>query len=226
MSFPWKKNREKEKIFFNKNNNDLIRELKEKGITNKNILSAIKKVPRELFVNKTSTQWAYENTALPVECGQTISQPYVVAYMIDCLKLKKTDKVLEVGTGTGYQTAIISHLCQKIYTIEIFDKLFNQAKINMGKLKIKNIIYKLGNGLNGWGEKILFDAIIVSAASKEIPPKLLQNLKNNGKLIIPKKYPLENQKLILIEKNSENNFEKKELFDVKFVPLLNNNNGN
>ena len=226
MSFPWEKNREKEKIFFNKNNNDLIRELKEKGITNKNILSAIKKVPRELFVNKTSTQWAYENTALPVECGQTISQPYVVAYMIDCLKLKKTDKVLEVGTGTGYQTAIISHLCQKIYTIEIFDKLFNQAKINMGKLKIKNIIYKLGNGLNGWGEKILFDAIIVSAASKEIPPKLLQNLKNNGKLIIPKKYPLENQKLILIEKNSENNFEKEELFDVKFVPLLNNNNYN
>ena len=226
MFFPWEKNREKEKIFFNKNNNDLVRELKEKGITNKNILSAIKKVPRALFVNKNSTQWAYENIALPAECEQTISQPYVVAYMIDCLNLKKTDKVLEIGTGTGYQTAIISHLCQKIYTIEIFDKLFNQAKINMGKLKIKNIIYKLGNGLNGWGEKILFDAIIVSAASKEIPPKLLQNLKNNGKLIIPQKYPLENQKLILIEKNSENNFKKEELFDVKFVPLLNNNNGN
>ena len=226
MFFPWEKNREKEKIFFNKNNNDLVRELKEKGITNKNILSAIKKVPRALFVNKNSAQWAYENIALPAECGQTISQPYVIAYMIDCLNLKKTDKVLEIGTGTGYQAAIISHLCQKIYTIEIFDKLFNQAKINMEKLKIKNIIYKLGNGLNGWGEKILFDAIIVSAASKEIPPKLLQNLKNNGKLIIPKKYPLENQKLILIEKNSENNFKKKELFDVKFVPLLNNNNGN
>ena len=226
MFFPWEKNREKEKIFFNKNNNDLVRELKEKGITNKNILSAIKKVPRALFVNKNSAQWAYENIALPAECEQTISQPYVVAYMIDCLNLKKTDKVLEIGTGTGYQASIISHLCQKIYTIEIFDKLFNQAKINMGKLKIKNIIYKLGNGLNGWGEKILFDAIIVSAASKEIPPKLLQNLKNNGKLIIPKKYPLENQKLILIEKNSENNFKKKELFDVKFVPLLNNNNGN
>jgi len=226
MFFPWAKNREKEKIFFNKNNNDLVRELKEKGITNKNILSAIKKVPRALFVNKNSAQWAYENIALPAECEQTISQPYVVAYMIDCLNLKKTDKVLEIGTGTGYQAAIISHLCQKIYTIEIFDKLFNQAKINMEKLKIKNIIYKLGNGLNGWGEKILFDAIIVSAASKEIPPKLLQNLKNNGKLIIPKKYPLENQKLILIEKNSENNFKKKELFDVKFVPLLNNNNGN
>jgi len=226
MFFPWEKNREKEKIFFNKNNNDLIRELKEKGITNKNILSAIKKVPRALFVNKNYSQRAYENIALPTECGQTISQPYVIAYMIDCLNLKKTDKVLEVGSGTGYQAAIISHLCQKIYTIEIFDKLSNQTKINMGKLKIKNVNYKLGNGLNGWGEKILFDAIIVSAASKEIPPKLLQNLKNNGKLIIPKKYPLENQKLILIEKKSENNFKKKELFDVKFVPLLNNNNGN
>ena len=226
MLFPWKKNKVKERMFANKNNDDLIKELQDKGITNKNILSAIKKVPRELFVNEISIQWAYENIPLPLECEQTISQPYVVAYMIDCLNLKKTDKVLEVGTGTGYQTAIISHLCQKIYTIEIFDKLFNQAKINMEKLKIKNIIYKLGNGLNGWGEKILFDAIIVSAASKEIPPKLIQNLKNNGKLIIPKKYPLENQKLILIEKNSENNFKKKELFDVKFVPLLNNNDGN
>ena len=223
MSFPWEKNREKEKIFFNKNNNDLIRELKEKGITNKNILSAIKKVPRELFVNKTSTQWAYENTALPVECGQTISQPYVVAYMIDCLKLKKTDKVLEIGTGTGYQAAIISHLCQKIYTIEIFDKLFHQAKININKLKIRNVIHKHDNGINGWEEEILFDAIIISAASEEIPSKILKNLKNYGNLIIPKKYSLDNQKLILIKKTGKNSFDQKELFDVKFVPLLNKN---
>ena len=217
MLFPWKKNKR------NKSNNDLIEELKGQGITDKNILSALKKVPRELFVNDLSSQWAYENIALPVECGQTISQPYVVAYMIDCLKLKKTDKVLEIGTGTGYQAAIISHLCQEIYTVEIFDKLFNQAKINMKKLKIQNIICKLGNGADGWKEKILFDAIIVSAATEKIPAKLLQNLKNNGKLIIPKKYPLENQKLVLVKKNGENNFEKKELFDVKFVPLLNQN---
>ena len=177
MLFSWKKNRLKDKIFFNKNNHDLITELKEKGIINKNILSAIKKVPRELFVNKTFVQSAYENMALPADCEQTISQPYVVAYMIDCLKLKNTDKVLEVGTGTGYQTAIISHLCQKIYTVEIFNKLLNQAKINIKKLKIKNIIYELGNGVNGWEEKILFDAIIVSAASEEMQPELLQNLK-------------------------------------------------
>ena len=211
MFFPWKKN------------NDLIKELKEKGIANQNILDAIKKVPRELFVNETSIQLSYENIALPVECGQTISQPYVVAYMIDCLKLKKTDMVLEIGTGTGYQTAIISHLCQKIYTIEIFNKLFNQAKFNIKKLKITNVIYKLDNGINGWEEKNFFDAIIVSAASEKISSQLLQNLKINGKLIFPKKYSFENQKLILLKKIGENNFKKEKLFDVKFVPLLNNN---
>ena len=223
MLFSWKKKRKKEKIFFNKNNNDLIKELKEKGIVNKDILSAMSKVPRELFVNETSSRYAYENIALPAECEQTISQPYVVAYMIDCLKLKKTDKILEIGTGTGYQTAIISFLCKKIYTIEIFEKLFNQAKINIGKLQIKNVIYKLGNGVGGWGEKILFDAIIVSAASEKIPLKLLQNLKNHGKLIIPIKYSLENQKLKLVKKTGENSFDQEELFDVKFVPLLNKN---
>jgi len=223
MLFSWKKNKVKENIFFNKNNDDLILELKENGITDKDILTAIKKVPRELFVNEISNQWAYENKPLPVECGQTISQPYIVAYMIQCLKIKKTDKILEIGTGTGYQTAIISHLCQKVYTIEIFNKLFQQAKTNINKLKIKNVIYKLGNGANGWEEKILFDVIIVSAASKEIPPKLLNNLKIHGNLIIPKKYPLENQKLILIKKTGKNSFDQKELLDVIFVPLLNNN---
>ena len=223
MHFFRKKNSTKERIFFNKNNDDLVKELREKGITDKNILNAIKKVPRELFVNKLSIQLAYENMPLPVECGQTISQPYVVAYMIDCLKLKKTDKVLEIGTGTGYQTAIISHLCQKIYTIEIFDKLFHQAKININKLKIRNVIHKHDNGINGWGEEILFDAIIISAASEEIPSKVLKNLKNYGNLIIPKKYPFDNQKLILIKKTGKNSFDQKELFDVKFVPLLNKN---
>ena len=223
MFFSWQKNRKKEEILYKKNNNDLIKELKEKGIVNKNILDAIRKVPRELFVNETTSRYAYENIPLPIECEQTISQPYVVAYMIDCLKLKKTDRVLEIGTGTGYQTAIISCLCQKIYTIEIFDKLFNQAKINIDKLKIKNVIFKLGNGMSGWVEKILFDAIIVSAASENIPLKLLQNLKNSGKLIIPIKYSLENQKLKLVKKTGENSFDQKELFAVKFVPLLNKN---
>ena len=223
MFFTRKKNSTKERTFFSKNNNDLLKELKEKGISDKSILNAIKKVPRESFVNEISIQSAYENMPLPIDCEQTISQPYVVAYMIECLKLKKTDLVLEIGTGSGYQTAIISHLCQKVYTIEIFSKLFNKAKKNISKLKIKNISYKLGNGINGWNKIILFDAIIVSAASERIPLKLLQNLKNYGNLIIPKKFPSGNQKLILIKKSSENSFEQKELFDVKFVPLLDKN---
>ena len=211
-----------EKFFLNKNNNDLIKELKKKGIDNEKILDAIKKVPRKLFVNQASEKWAYQDKALPAECGQTISQPYVIAFMINCLKLKETDQVLEVGTGTGYQTAIISYLCQEIYTIEIFSKLFKKAKFNNEKLNIKNIIYKLGNGVNGWEEKNVFDAIIVCASSEEASLKLLQSLKKNGKLIFPKKYPFGNQKLVLIKKIGENDYEKKELFDVKFVPLLNN----
>ena len=223
MFFNKNRNTTKKNFPFVKNNHDLLYELKENGIINKNILDSIKKVPRELFVSKESIQLAYENIALPIDCKQTISQPYVVAYMIDCLKLKKTDVVLEIGTGTGYQTAIISYLCKKIYTIEMFSKLFNKAKFNIEKLKIKNVIHILGNGVRGWKEKEFFDAIIISAASKKIPLPLLQNLKINGKLIYPKKYSSQNQKLILVKKNGENNFEKKELFDVKFVPLLNKN---
>ena len=220
MFFNNKKNKTKEKISLIKNNNDLIEELKEKGIDNKNILDSIKKVPRELFINKASVQWAYENAPLPIDCNQTISQPYVIAYMIDCLKIKKTDTVLEIGTGTGYQTAIISHLCRKIHTIEIFDKLRSQAKINHDMLKIKNVDYKLGDGSHGWDKNFLFDSIIVSAATEKIPHKLLESLKKYGNLIIPKKYPSGNQKLILIKKINENNFDQKELIDVKFVPLL------
>ncbi len=109
-------------------NKDLIRELKIEGISDKNILRAIEKVPRELFVAQKLIARAYENIPLPIDCGQTISQPYVVAYMISCLKLKKTDKVLEIGTGTGYQTAILSYLCKEVCTIEIYNKLLNQAK--------------------------------------------------------------------------------------------------
>ena len=154
MLFHWKKKRIKENNFLSKNNNDLIKELKEKGIADKNILNAMQLVPRKIFVDKSFLKKAYENIPLPIDCNQTISQPYVVVYMIECLKLQKTNKVLEIGTGTGYQTAIISHLCQKIYTIEIFEKLLNQAKINIAKLKINNVLYKLGNGLEGWDEKL------------------------------------------------------------------------
>ena len=222
MLFPWQKKRIEKPFRLNRNNETLIEELKIEGIKENNILRAIKKVPREIFVEKEFIQRAYENSALPIDCEQTISQPYVVAYMIDCLNLKKTDKVLEIGTGTGYQTAILSHLCQEVCTIEIHSNLLNKAKKRIVRLNLKNIIFKLGDGAEGWQNKALFDAIIISAASEIIPTKLLENLKNHGRLIMPKKKLSGNQKLLLVKKNNETYLEK-ELLNVKFVPLLNKN---
>ena len=220
MLFSWKKPQMRKGSTFNRNNLALIEELKSKRITDNMVLLAIKKVPRELFVEQQFIQQAYENIPLPIDCGQTISQPYIVAYMISCLNLKNTDKVLEVGTGTGYQTAILSHLCKEVYTIDIHDKLLNKAKKKIAKLNLNNIAFKLDDGTKGWQNKVLFNAIIVSAASEIIPVKLLENLTNQGHLIMPQKKPSGNQKLILVKKNNEN-YTKKELFDVKFVPLLN-----
>ena len=214
---------QKQRFSFNRTNADLIFELIEKGIINNKILSSIKKVPRELFTEDNLKDHIYKNIALPISCEQTISQPYVVAYMIDCLKLKQSDKVLEIGTGTGYQTALLSHLCKQIYTIEIFGKLHEQAKLNHKKLKLKNISYALGNGINGWKEKVSFDVIIISAATRFVPIKLLKSLKNDGKLIFPKKYPSGRQRLIIINKINGCAFNEEKLFDVRFVPLLKKN---
>lgn len=219
MLFPWQKNRIKKLFRLNRNNEALIEELKIEGITENNVLYAIKKVPREIFVERQFIQQAYENIPLPIDCGQTISQPFVVAFMIACLNLKKTDKVLEIGTGTGYQTAILSNLCQEVFTIEVHDNLIKKAKKRIAKLNLKNIIFKLGNGAEGWQNKALFDAIIISAASEIIPAKLLENLKNQGSLVMPKKKPSGNQKLLLVKKNNETYLEK-ELLDVKFVPFI------
>jgi len=229
MLFPWQKNRIKKRLRLNRNNEALIKELKIEGITENNVLYAIKKVPREIFVERQFIKQAFENLPLPIDCGQTISQPYVVAFMIDCLRLNKKDRVLEIGTGSGYQTAILSHLCQEVCTIEIHGKLINQAKKRIAKLNLKNIIFKLGDGAEGWQNKALFDAIIISAAMQEsipnqrvseiIPAKLLENLKHQGSLVMPKKNSSGNQKLLLVKKNNETYLEK-ELLDVKFVPFI------
>ena len=187
MLFPWQKNRIEKRLRLNENNEALIEELKIEGITENNVLAAIKKVPREIFVERQFIQQAYENIPLPIDCGQTISQPFVVAFMIACFNLKKTDKVLEIGTGTGYQTAILAHLSQEVCTIEIHGNLLNKAKKRIAKLNIKNIIFKLGTGAEGWQNKVLFNGIIISCASETVPPKLLENLKNQGCLVMPKK---------------------------------------
>ena len=220
MLFPWQKEQIKRSNRFKRNNKILIEELKKQGIVQNNILCAIEKVPRELFVEKKFIQQAYENIPLPIDCGQTISQPYIVAYMISQLKLKNTDKILEIGTGTGYQTAILSHLCREVCTIEIYNELLDRAQRRIASLNLKNINFKLGNGIEGWKKDILFDAIIISAVSEKIPTKLLENLKNEGSLIMPIKNIQGDQKLILVKKNKKTIL-KKELCNVKFVPLLN-----
>ena len=207
-------------FFFKKNINDLISDLKQNNFTNKTILKYIREIPREIFVKKNFVDFSYDNRPLPIDCNQTISQPLVVANMIDCLNIKKSDLVLEIGTGTGYQTALLSYLCKHVFTIEIFEKLINQAKINHAKLNLKNISYLLGNGSNGWNKQILFDSIIISAASKEVPLKLLKILKTKGKIIFPKEYSPSKQKLLLLKKLNEFNHSTQELFDVSFVPLL------
>ncbi len=207
--------------FFLKNNiNNLIDDLKRNNFTNKTVLKYLKKIPREIFVKKKFIDICYNNIPLPIDCNQTISQPLVTAKMIDSINIKKTDLVLEIGTGTGYQTALLSYLCKHVFTIEIFEKLINQAKINHAKLNLKNISYLLGDGLNGWNKPILFDSIIISAASKKVPLQLLKKLKTKGKIIFPKEYFPGQQKLLLLKKLNEFNYSTQELFDVSFVPLL------
>ena len=207
--------------FFKKNNiNNLIADLKRNNFTNRTVLKYLEKIPREIFVKKKFVDICYNNIPLPIDCNQTISQPLVTVKMIDSINIKKTDLVLEIGTGTGYQTALLSYLCKHVFTIEIFEKLINQAKINHTKLNLKNISYLLGDGLNGWNKPILFDSIIISAASKKIPIQLLKTLKTKGKIIFPKEYFPGQQKLLLLKKLNDFNYSTNELFDVSFVPLL------
>ena len=216
--FPWQKNKKKSTILKNEKNEELIQELRFEGIIDEKILSAIRMVPRELFTEKLDE--AYQNKALSVECNQTLTQPFCTAFMISCLDLRPTNNVLEIGTGVGWTTAVISKLVKTVFTMERFKKLLDSAKKNIAKLKIENVQFKLGNGFEGWEDKILFDAIIIGAASEVVPIKLLESLKSNGRLVMPKKYDAGNQKLLLVTKKS-GNFEQKELLDVKFVPLLN-----
>ena len=216
--FPWQKNKKKRTIYKNEKNEELIQELRSEGIADEKILTAIRMVPRELFTEKLDE--AYENKALSVECDQTLTQPFCTAYMASFLNLRETDNILDIGCGVGWSTAVISKLVKTVFTMERFKKLLDIAKKNIAKLKIENVQFKLGNGFEGWEDKILFDAIIIGAASEVVPVKLLESLKNNGNLIMPKKYHIESQKLLLVTKKS-GNFEQKELLDVKFVPLLN-----
>ena len=160
-------------------------QIKERGIKNERVLEAMLKVPRHLFVDEALRDQAYGDFPLPIGEGQTISQPYIVAVMTEALELKGNERVLEVGTGSGYQTAILAELAFWVYTIEKYSTLLERAKKLLLKLGYKNISFKLGDGSLGWEEVAPFDAIIVTAAAPQIPPPLIEQLLEGGRIVIP-----------------------------------------
>ena len=174
-------------------------------------------VCRHCFVTEDMVSRAYEDYPLPIHRGQTISQPYIVALMSELAGLKGGEKVLEVGTGSGYQTAVLAELASAVYTVEIFPDLAEQAAEKLGKLGYKNINFRTGNGAMGWGENAPYDAIIVTCAAKHVPAALTAQLKEGGRLVIP--VGDEPQDLTLITKTHDELIEKK-ICQVRFVPLL------
>jgi protein-L-isoaspartate(D-aspartate) O-methyltransferase len=163
----------------------LVMALRGQGIVDQRVLTAIEKTPRELFVDEPFEGSAYENSALPIACGQTISQPYVVAYMSETLALDEKHRVLEIGTGSGYQAAVLSRLCRMVYTVERHRPLLQAAENRFKTLKLHNIVTRRGDGLKGWLEQAPFDRILLTAAVPEVPPELLAQLKDGGILIAP-----------------------------------------
>jgi len=188
------------------------------GINDPKTLSAMSKVPRHKFVPTDMQKYAYMDGAVAIGYGQTISQPFMVAFMTKDLQLKKNDKVLEIGTGSGYQAAILSKIVKIVYTIEIIPELGKAAKNRFNNLGYDNIHVKLGDGYYGWKEKGPFDAIIVTAAAEKIPPPLIEQLKEGGRMLIPIGKPLSVQQLIRVEKK-ENSTNTQSLMGVRFVPF-------
>ena len=196
----------------------LTLELREAGINNTKVLSAIETTPRELFIPENFRNQAYENIALPIGKDQTISQPYIVALMSQLLEINTNHKILELGTGTGYQSAILSKLARRVYTIERIKSLLINAENIFKKLKITNIVSKHGDGNLGWSEQIPFDRIIFTAATKEITKNLFSHIKENGIIVAP---IIVNSSKVLkkyIKKN--NKIQEEDITDVVFVPNL------
>lgn len=198
----------------------LIMELRRLGIRDTDVLSSIERVPREEFVPKTFRDRAYENIALPISSGQTISQPYVVAYMTQLLEPDPRRKVLEIGTGSGYQAAVLSKLCRRVYSVERHRPLHNAAVKLFEKLKISNITTKLGDGNKGWVEQAPFDRIIVTAAAPEIPQTLVDQLSVGGIMVLPVGPDQADQSIFRVTKNEDGSIREEEMLPVRFVPLV------
>jgi protein-L-isoaspartate(D-aspartate) O-methyltransferase len=196
----------------------LVMRLREEGIENQDVLDVIRDTPRHLFVDEALASRAYEDTALPIGYNQTISQPYIVAAMTELVIASRPSKVLEVGTGSGYQAAILSSLVDKIYTVERIEPLLSLARQRFRQLGLRNIRAMYSDGTIGWPDFAPYDAIIVTAGSESIPEALLHQLTPAGRLIIPVGRR-DHQRLTMVTRNGES-FEREELDPVTFVPLL------
>ncbi|MDE1461221.1 protein-L-isoaspartate(D-aspartate) O-methyltransferase [Spartinivicinus poritis] len=183
------------------------------------VMKAIATVPRHKFVPVSEQPWSYDNRPLPIGYGQTISQPYIVALMTDLLEPDKDDVMLEVGTGSGYQAAVLASLVKQVYTIEIIEELATISSERLAKLGYENIATKFADGYYGWPEYAPFDGIIVTAAAGQIPPPLVKQLKVGGKMIIPVGDQFFTQHLILIEKITDKQITTRQVLPVRFVPL-------
>lgn len=202
--------------------NQLVTLLKEKGIVDKSVLEAIGKIPRHLFLNSSFADYAYQDKAFPIGAGQTISQPYTVAFQSQLLEVKKDHKILEIGTGSGYQTAVLCLMGAKVFSVERQNELFKQTSILLPKLGIRPKHLSFGDGYKGLPNHAPFDSIIVTAGAPIIPQALMAQLKIGGRLVIP--LGEENQVMTLLIRKNETQFEKHECGDFKFVPLLENKN--
>jgi protein-L-isoaspartate(D-aspartate) O-methyltransferase len=197
----------------------LILALRSQGVTDPKVLSAVETTPRPIFTQALFRDRAFEDSALPIACGQTISQPFVVGLMTQALKVDKRDRVLEIGTGSGYQTAILSKLARLVYTVERYRTLMREAEARFKALGLTNVVTRFGDGGEGWPEQAPFDRIMVTAAAPEEPKALLSQLKPSGILVAPiGKGPVQN--LVRYTGDGQGGFQVETLLEVRFVPLL------
>ena len=198
----------------------MVREqIEARGISTPAILDALKTVPRHRFVPGKYEAYAYQDSPLPIGYGQTISQPFIVAYMTEIIEPQPGDKILELGTGSGYQAAILAQIVDQVYSIEIIPQLAQRNAQLLEQLGYTNIHSKQGDGYFGWPERAPFDAIVVTAAAPYVPPPLLEQLKLGGKMVIPVGSPFRTQNLLLVEKSFAGDIRTRNLLPVRFVPL-------
>lgn len=191
-----------------------------KSALDKRVMKAMTRVPRDAFVPVDLKHAAFINGPLPIGHGQTISQPYIVALMTDMLAIEPEHTILEIGTGSGYQTAILSQLCKKVYTVECIEMLSERAIAHFRKLKYSNIETMVGNGCKGWPEHAPYDGIIVTAAASQIPEALIEQLKPGGNLVIPVSAGFMSQELMLVKKDEQGEVDVNPVLGVAFVPLV------